>query len=644
MAAHAVVCAALARAASSKQGEVTIGEVRVQALSPNLVRVEPRGPKGFEDRSTFMVVNRSFPGVSAELKNTEDGKVVRTEFYDVVLRGSEPPACGEMLQDTDVETDPGGTRSSKYPDGILVPDSDACCAACASDPTCNAWVYTVDLAQCYTLNMWLSLKKGQKNRVFGVRPPRLSFEVRSASGAVLYDSLQDYSKARHLLAWPAPLAASSYALVDHPRFHQPEWGATPVPPKAEVGTGLEPTSGYDFDNGVEGDTYVFLLGDDLDGWMASRAEFAALTGPVPVLPDYAYGTWFTWWHPYDEEEAKDDIEQWDTDDLPLDVWGLDMNWRHVSDGKDRFYDHPNTDLFSNFDAFFSYLRGKGLRTFFNDHPFPVAGRGAGGLQTSPEEVAFRWEGLTTWMARGLDFWWFDVNWGISIPPPTVNQSGTAGNWLGLGNAAWGSHVYFTIVDRFHRMLGSRGTDNSRGVTLTKFARDDARPGSGPKGSNRPPESPAQHRYPVWWTGDNVNLQASVESMVDAGVHDFKPFVHSDCGGDKRGSAGDLLRWTAHCAFGTILRYHGEDHRPWSYDGETEDAVRSYLRARYKLLPTLIAAGREATSGGFPLAARGDLFWPLEKGSSRSDQYISKEKAQHGHNFARGPARISLVFA
>eukprot|EP00959_Pyramimonas_sp_CCMP1952_P332739 6968007-Pyramimonas_sp.AAC.1 len=83
--------------------------------------------------------------------------------------------------------------------------------------------------------------------------------------------------------------------------------------------------------------------------------------------------------------------------------------------------------------FFKYLRSKGLRTYFNDHPFPVAGRGAGGLQTSPEEVAFRWKGLTDWMARGLTFWWFDPNWGISIPPPLTNQSGTAGNWnVGCG--------------------------------------------------------------------------------------------------------------------------------------------------------------------------------------------------------------------
>ena len=68
----------------------------------------------------------------------------------------------------------------------------------------------------------------------------------------------------------------------------------------------------------------------------------------------------------------------------------------------------------------------------------------------------------------------------------------------------------------------------RPITLTKFALPDWRPGMSYASAA---ESPAQHRYPVWWTGDGVSLQASVESMVDGGVHGFKPFVHSDCGGD-----------------------------------------------------------------------------------------------------------------
>ena len=87
------------------------------------------------------------------------------------------------------------------------------------------------------------------------------------------------------------------------------------------------------------------------------------------------------WHSYTEAEAKSDVERWIADDLPIDVWALDMNWRNTSHDQDHFYDHPATpNLFTNFTDWFAYLKGKNLRTYFNDHPFPVASRGAGGLQ------------------------------------------------------------------------------------------------------------------------------------------------------------------------------------------------------------------------------------------------------------------------
>ncbi len=65
----------------------------------------------------------------------------------------------------------------------------------------------------------------------------------------------------------------------------------------------------------------------------------------------------------------------------------------------------------------------------SDHPFPVAD------QTTPNEVAFRWNGLSEWMAKGLTYWWFDHNWGFSIPPPNTppvngwDHSNTDGNWV-----------------------------------------------------------------------------------------------------------------------------------------------------------------------------------------------------------------------
>ena len=42
---------------------ILVGNVRVQALSATLVRIEPKGPMGFEDRSTLVVQERRPVGV-----------------------------------------------------------------------------------------------------------------------------------------------------------------------------------------------------------------------------------------------------------------------------------------------------------------------------------------------------------------------------------------------------------------------------------------------------------------------------------------------------------------------------------------------------------------------------------------------------
>lgn len=100
-------------------------------------------------------------------------------------------------------------------------------------------------------------------------------QVSDRAGNVLYDSELDSNPAPNRLHWPAPLVARSYAIVDRPRFHAPPWGATPTPnvwdgAPVTVDPALRATNGYDFRNMVDGDTYVFILGDTLESWQAAR--------------------------------------------------------------------------------------------------------------------------------------------------------------------------------------------------------------------------------------------------------------------------------------------------------------------------------------------------------------------------------------
>jgi len=399
---------------------IIVGDVRVQALSPTLVRVEPKGPLGFEDRPTFSVVGRDFfKGIPIWKGN--DAVILHTDYWSLEFGPARTlPTCTEPASSVDVVSP---IRAANFPDGAHVDDQGVCCALCDSDPSCSAFVFApagrgvpgansrdVPGANCWPLASFESTT-ASPGRLLGCPTGRAcalsgtpAFTLRGLDGALLFNSTAEVGHSSNLLHLPAPLEQSTYALVDFPRFYAPPWGATPIPDAAAVDPALISTNGYDFRTNVNGDTYVLLGLDTLDGYNAARAELSTLIGSCPLLPDFAFGTWFTWWHSYTEAEAKDDVAQWERLELPIDVWALDMNWRNTSDSQNEYYDHPASQLFSNFTEWFAFLRAKKLRTYFNDHPYPVASRGAGGLQTSAEEVAFRWAGLSSWMAKGLTFW------------------------------------------------------------------------------------------------------------------------------------------------------------------------------------------------------------------------------------------------
>ena len=531
-----------------------------------------------------------------------------------------------------------------------------CCDGCTKDSACKAWIYDPKAKNCWLMTGGSLVPAA--DRVAGgthvspagnvPKPTNIKVTVKSkASGATMWHT-DDLDSVSQNLNWPSPHNATVYAIKDFPRFYTPPWGPTPIPEGVSVAPELQQTNGYDFRNDQTGDTYLFLIDKDISAWHASRQEFVKLAGPTPVLPDFAFGTWFTFWDTYTEKQAKSEVMRWKDDTLPLDVWALDMNWRNskTAHGKnfincpntglpgpddnctsqDHYYDYPDCDLFPDFcgadgsaggTGWFDWLKSQGLRTYFNDHPFPTDNGTA--LQTSPEEVAFRHQGLTKWLKNGLTYWWFDANWAFSIPPPNVHYegSGDGSDWEGMSNRVWGSHVYYETVRVFNDNNPDRMHTASmkRGMALTKYADANMHPGLVQH------QHPAQHRYPVWWTGDGVDLEASVESMVDSGLYDFKPYVHSDCGGDYHPkTGGDLLRWTGHCAFGSIFRYHGSDHRPWTYDNHTEDVIRSYLNMRYKQLPSLISAGHNAAQTAFPIVARCDFYWDAPEATS-NHQYV-----------------------
>lgn len=481
------------------------GSVRVQMLSDSLVRLEVKGTKGFEDRPTFHIANRDWPG-AVYTSNIVGGEIViSTHNYAVhVLKGA------TSLSDTYI-TSPAGNVLYRF-DGTL------------------------------SNSVWI----------------------------------------------PGPSAHPNVlAFADTPRLIPPAAGLTPGHP----GGPFPQTSGWDVNNDAP-DVYVFLPGGS---YQQLRKDFLRLTGPTEMVPLYAFGSWDSRWYDYNEATALAQVEDYRTRHIPLDVLVCDTGWRR---GASTGY-QPNTELFPDLPRFFSEGHAKNVRVMFNDHPEPVA---ASALD--PREVSFRYDNLARLLGQGLDVWWYDRNWGISLFSPSPK----------LRHEVWGMAIYHDATQATNPSLRPMIMANVDGVD------------NGIR--NRPPNV-ATHRYSIQWSGDiqpsMAYLRHAVENAVHSGVEGLFPYESDDLGGHVSDpSPNDYIRWIEYGALSPIYRphcTHNLTRMPWTFGAEAERVARRFINMRYRLLPVFYAAARENFDTGEPILRRLDLDYPQYPEATRESEYL-----------------------
>ncbi len=116
------------------------------------------------------------------------------------------------------------------------------------------------------------------------------------------------------------------------------------------------------------------------------------------------------------------------------------------------------------------------------------------------------------------------------------------------------------------------------------------------------------KYTIGWTGDNqslwAHLQMAIPQLCNLGVSGM-PYVGTDIGGFGADTTKELLcRWIElgslspfcrnHCSFGNRVQ------EPWTFDEETTEIYRKYLKLRYALLPYLYDLFRQEEESGLPL--------------------------------------------
>ena len=349
---------------------------------------------------------------------------------------------------------------------------------------------------------------------------------------------------------------------------------------------------------TEIDLYLFAHGRR---YRDAIRDFYRLTGPVPLLPRFVFGNWWSRYHRYDDAEYRTLMRRFASEGIPFTVAVIDMDWHLVDDVPAQYgtgwtgYTW-NPKLFANPHDFLDWLHKQGLKATLNVHPRdgvrafeqPYAKIAAAmGVDTSRDEpVDFDLTNPTFIRAyldmhhdlerEGVDFWWLD--W----------QQGGVTHLPGL-DPLW-------MLNYLH--YHDSGRNKRWPLTFSRYA------------------GPGSHRYPIGFSGDTVVTWDSLR---------FQPFFTAtasnigygwwshDIGGHMFGVRDEELeaRWYQLGTFSPINRLHSTDSpfngkEPWNFHEPVRSTMVAALRLRQALVPYLYTMNWRAATDGMPLVE--PMYW------------------------------------
>ena len=327
------------------------------------------------------------------------------------------------------------------------------------------------------------------------------------------------------------------------------------------------------------DYYAFAYGKK---YRETIQAFYQISSPVPLIPRFALGVWWSRYHAYTQQEYLDLMAQFRKENIPLTVATVDMDWHWVDIKKQFGINYSgwtgyswNTELFPDYKAFLKELKENNLHVTLNLHP-------ADGIHTyedmhadfakamgvsEKKDIPFVCGNDDFWNhyfdilhkpyeKDGVDFWWID--W----------QQGKKSDVKGLDPLCALNHYHFL----------DNAENGELPLILSRY---------GGYGS---------HRYPLGFSGDTA---------INWRVLHFQPYFTAnaancaytwwshDIGGHHMGYRDDelYLRWIEFGVFSPILRLHSTaldflGKEPWKYRKDVCESAENWLRFRHRLIPYL----------------------------------------------------------
>ena len=359
------------------------------------------------------------------------------------------------------------------------------------------------------------------------------------------------------------------------------------------------------------DLYLFAYGKD---YRACIRDYLRLSGPVPAVPRFALGNWWSRYFPYTQEGYQALMERFHQEGIPLSVSVLDMNW-HVTDIDPRYgtgwtgYTWDR-EKFPDPEKLTAWLHEHGLQVTLNDHPADgirpcesMYGEMAEAMGDSPAEgkpypydaadegyeQAFEQTVLEPLERQGVDFWWID--W---------QQQG--------GSSDPGMDPLFTLN---HTRYLHAVESGKPALILSRYG------------------GPGSHRYPLGFSGDTFATWESLRFQpyfTSTAANIAYPWWSHDIGGHMHGKTDPELttRWVEFGVFSPVMRLHSTNSRfmekePWNFPPEHAEIIRRFLRLRHRLVPWLYSQNLKSSENGeMPLRPMA-FDWqdaPMRKGTNQ----------------------------
>jgi len=331
-----------------------------------------------------------------------------------------------------------------------------------------------------------------------------------------------------------------------------------------------------------------------------RKQYISLTGTNDMPRMKTLGLFNSRYYAWNEKSAKEMIEKYKKHGIPLDNFVLDTDWRDLSKTVGVGYE-VNKSLFPNISRFYQYAHARGIEVIMNDHPTPLMKRYN---VLSPEEIEFRKEKLTNFFILGLDSWWYDRNWIVSLRSMSKR----------VPVETLGRYAFHDITRQFYQGLVLDPEVYIRPVTLSNIT--EVR-----NGEYKAIKDSRSHIYPFQWSGDidsdASSLTREVKNLIKCN-NSMVGYYSSDIGGHTGNpSKNEFIRWYQYGAFSPILRPHctcsvDRYREPWAFGEKTLEVVKEYINMRYRLLDVIYTNAYKHVYDGLGIFRPLYLNYPNDK--------------------------------